>query len=167
MKTVRIILLVVNFSLVAVLGYLTYFLFIGGDFFEEKVVSLLEPRDYLSAEPIRIRRPWALIDSLVSPLAEPAQPKEEAEPEPEVATIKPITDNVKVWGVIYDEEEKGATGIVADVKGIPRYISIGDVVLEEPLITLGSITEVEKGKKYLLKFFDKNDKELPVAFTLE
>jgi len=166
-KTVRVVLLLLNLSLIVVLGYLTYGYFVGWEFFKEKVVFGLEPRDYLSTEPIRIRRPWTHIEALVGPLAEPPKIEEEPEPEPEVITVKPIMENVEVWGVVYDEKEGGVRGIVASVKGLPRYISIGDVVLEEPLITLGSISEVEKGKRYLLKFLDENDKELPVAFALE
>ena len=167
MKTVRITLLILNLFLIVALGYLTYGYFVGWEFFKEKVVSLLEPRDYLSTEPIRIRRPWAHIEALVGPLAEPPKVEDEPEPQPKVATVRPIMENVEVWGIIYDDKEGGIRGIVASVKGLPRYISIGDVVLEKPLITLGSISEVEKGKRYILKFLDENDKELPVAFALE
>ncbi|MCX7704342.1 MAG: hypothetical protein N2234_09675 [Planctomycetota bacterium] len=170
MKKLRVFLLIVNFALMASLGYLTLGYFITWDFFKEKTLSTLNPEEFLP--PITSRRyiPWTVYEQTVLPLAEP--PKEIEEPkEVKVDTtaqnLQQILSRIKVLCVIFDKKIESKRGLIADVDGNPFYIGVGSTVLENPLIVLKSVSELEAGKRYILKFTDKDGKDLSIGFNLE
>jgi|GEM_PF-3319541 hypothetical protein len=167
MKSLRVFLILLNFVLIGVLGYLTVKYFFS-DFFTEKTLTTLTAEEYLP--PVAPRRyvPWLVYGQLAVPLAEP--PKVE-EPLPQVETpqvnVQQIVSRIKVYCVVYDKNDTQKRGLIADVDGNPFYIVVGGVALEEPLLILKSVSEVETGKRYILKFADKDNKDIPIEFKVE
>ena len=151
MKTARLIVLLVNFAILALVAYAGVRIYFS-DFFEEpQLTTISEPGEYLPEKKIKSRTPLSEYEKIAALAQKPVEKKiEEPQPPPDITP----TLNVSVKAVVYDAKNPDRSGAHLETGGISRYLGVGDnqFIADHMKYRLKGIEEIKPDSEWTLIF---------------
>jgi hypothetical protein len=124
MKTARLIVLLVNFAILALVAYAGVKLYFSDFFDEQELTTISDPGDYLPKKPIKERKKLSEYGSIAGLAQKPVEKVETGPPPPEEP--KTPTLNVNITSVVYDAKNPSRSGAHVEASGVKRYLVVGD-----------------------------------------
>ncbi len=151
MKTARLIVLLVNIAILAVLAYAGVRIYFSNFFEQQPLTTIDDPSEYMPKVRQNTRREIREYDKIAG-LA--AQPPEAPPPPPPPVETGPPPLNVNVKAVTYDAKNPSKSGAHLEASGISRYLMVGDKqwVADNMKYRLKEIKENKPDREWTLIF---------------
>lgn len=174
----RFVLALFNLALIGLLLYLSWYLWLGGDFFEEVVtIKREDPSRYVPKTTRGPVLPSSFYKAVKMLARVPTTAAEQTVPEKTPTPIRTAVMGVihQFLGVLYDKGNPNDSGVfvVARVRSnsymklVGLFFKVGDVVVENPEIRLDSVVEKVPNLRYDFVFRDKKGKTATISLSLE
>jgi hypothetical protein len=157
MKTARLVVLLVNFAILALVAYAGVKLYFS-DYFNEKTLTTIDnPAEYLPKEDIKPHTDLSEYDSIAALAQKPVEKIEEETKPPPPTTP---TLNVSVKAVVYDPKNPSRSGAHLETGNISRYLTVGDdqFIADHMKYRLKDIKEDKPGSEWTLVFESETGK---------
>ena len=151
MKTARLIVLLVNFAILALVAYAGIRIYFSDFFEEQQLTTISEPSEYLPKDKPKVRRNLSEYEKIAGLAQKPVE-----KPPPEEKVVEEVTPtlNVSVKAVVYDSKNPSKSGAHLETAGINRYLAVGDnqFVADHMKYRLKGIEEIKPDSEWTLIF---------------
>jgi len=166
MRIARLLVLLVNFAILAILAYAGVKIYFSDFFKQDPLTTVGDAGQYMPEKPVSGRRSLSEYES-ISGLAQ----KQIEVPPPIVTEVEETTPtlNVSIKSVVYDPKNPAKSGAHVEASGISRYLMVGDMqkVADNMPYHLKEIRENKPNKEWILVFEGEKGEIRQATYRME